>query len=227
MRQPAPRQKIRDVVADRLKSFIADSGFRPGDRLPTESALAERFGVNRLSLREATKALEFLGIVESKPGVGLTVGRITVQRMTAHLGFHPALQDAPAIQLVESRIIIEDGVLPHVLRRMRADPAAGESLDRINDELRRADDLEVWIEHDIAFHRRLVELSGLAPLLAFNDLLAAFFHRFRESVERAEWEAGVESHQRIIDALRARRLGAAREELRTHIQSHLHRSGIS
>src|SRR4051812_22417259 len=133
MRETAPRQKIRDVVADQLRSFITDSGFKPGDRLPTETALAAQFGVNRLSLREATKALEFLGIVESKPGVGLTVGRITVQRMTAHLGFHPALQDAPAVQLVETRIVIETGVLPHVIRRMRADPAAYESLARIND----------------------------------------------------------------------------------------------
>jgi DNA-binding transcriptional MocR family regulator len=37
-------------------------------RLPTESQLAETFGISRLSLREATKALEFLGIVESKTG---------------------------------------------------------------------------------------------------------------------------------------------------------------
>jgi DNA-binding FadR family transcriptional regulator len=34
---------------------------KPGDRLPTENELAAGFGVNRLSLREATKALEFLG----------------------------------------------------------------------------------------------------------------------------------------------------------------------
>ena len=57
------RAKLRDVVADRLRAFISHENLKPGDRLPTETQLAVRFGVSRLSLREATKWLEFLGIV--------------------------------------------------------------------------------------------------------------------------------------------------------------------
>ncbi|MHC5540932.1 FadR/GntR family transcriptional regulator, partial [Singulisphaera rosea] len=49
-----PRQKIRDVVVERLKSYITSGGLKPGDRLPNESELAATFGVSRLSLREAT-----------------------------------------------------------------------------------------------------------------------------------------------------------------------------
>ena len=71
MLKSVERSKIRDVVAGRLKDLIAEGNLQPGDRLPTETELATRFGVNRLSLREATKALEFLGIVEAKPGRGL------------------------------------------------------------------------------------------------------------------------------------------------------------
>ena len=79
MLETLPRRKIRDVVADRLKSYIQSENLVPGDRLPTETELAEMFGVSRLSLREATKALEFLGILESRTGVGLTVGRIDLE----------------------------------------------------------------------------------------------------------------------------------------------------
>ncbi len=53
MLETLPKQKIRDVVADRIKSFIATEKLMPGDRLPTETELAEQFGVSRLSLREA------------------------------------------------------------------------------------------------------------------------------------------------------------------------------
>jgi len=56
--------------------------------------------------------------------------------------------------------------------------------------------------------------------LTFSDLLAAFFQQFRESVKKAEWKVGIESHQRIIDALRAERLNDAREELQRHIEYH-------
>ncbi len=98
-----PRRKIRDEVAQQIKLLIASERLDYGDRLPNENELAVRFGVSRLSVREATKALEFLGIVESKTGVGLAVGQIDLARVTDHLGFHPALHRVDPCQLVDSR----------------------------------------------------------------------------------------------------------------------------
>jgi GntR family transcriptional repressor for pyruvate dehydrogenase complex len=214
------RPTIRDEVARRLKIFIAEGNLKSGDRLPTEAQLAERFGVSRLSLREATKSLEFLGIVEAKPGRGLTVGRMNMERVTEYLGFHPALQDIAPEVLIDTRAVIEVGVLPQVAERMKRDPELYERLDRINEGLRQAKTLERWVELDIAFHRDLIAASGLSPLLAFGDVLAVFFRRFRESVKQAEWGVGVASHQKIIDDLRAGRVRQAGRELRGHIESH-------
>jgi DNA-binding FadR family transcriptional regulator len=214
------RKKIRDVVAGELKAYIAGRRLKPGDRLPTETQLAAQFGVSRLSLREATKSLEFLGILEAKPGLGLTVGQVRLEQVTEYLHFHPALQQASAAELIETRIVIETGVLPHVVRRMRDDPAIYRQLNRLNDRLRKTRTLARWIATDIALHRFLVEASGLAPLVAFNDLLTVFFQRFRESVRQAELKQGIDSHQRLIDALRNGRLELAGDELRRHIESH-------
>lgn len=221
------RPKLRDVVAQRLKDYISSEKLRPGDRLPTENQLADQFGVSRLSLREATKALEFLGIVEARPGRGLTVGQVTIERMTEYLGFHPALQDASPVQLIETRIIIETGVLPQVMRQMKVDPSIQETLNKINDRLRTAHTVQRWVELDLAFHHCLLESSGLSPLIAFNDLLAVFFKRFRESVKKAEWKHGIDSHQRLIDHLSRGRLDEACAELRDHIESHRLRVEVS
>ena len=120
-------------------------------------------------------------------------------------------------------MVIETGVLPYVVQRMQADPGIYEALHEIVGRMRRARSLSDRVELDIAFHRRLVEASGLSPLLTFSDLLAVFFRKFRESLRHADWEAGIESHQRLIDALRAGRLAAAREELQQHIESHQQR----
>jgi DNA-binding FadR family transcriptional regulator len=103
---------------------------------------------------------------------------------------------------------------------MQTDAAIYAELNGINAALRKTRALKQWIDLDIAFHRRLVESSGLSTLLTFNDLLAVFFRRFRESVKKAEWLLGIESHQRIIDNLRDQNLDAAREELRLHIKNH-------
>lgn len=223
MLETVKRPKLREVVAHRLKSYIAEGNLKSGDQLPTETQLATRFGVSRLSLREATKALEFIGIVESKPGKGLTVGRVNMERVTEYLGFHPALHDVSPLELIDTRVVIETGVLLHVAARMKRDPALYAGLNGINEELRQARTVERWVELDLAFHRGLIAASGLSPLLAFGDVLAVFFQRFRESVKVAEWAKGIESHQRILDALASDRVPEADRELRIHIESHRQR----
>ncbi|MCP4175298.1 MAG: FadR family transcriptional regulator [Fuerstiella sp.] len=220
MLKTLPKRKIRDVIAERLKSHIVSEGLVPGDRLPNETELAEQFGVSRLSLREATKALEFLGIVESRTGVGLTVGHIDMDRVTSHLGFHPALHQADPSSLIDSRIVIETGVMPHVARRMAGDPSIYKKLRGIVDRFRTARKLQQWIDLDIEFHRTLLSASGLSPLVAFSDLLQVFFRQFRDSVKTAEWKSGIASHQRIIDCLQDGDVQNAVDEVRDHIGSH-------
>lgn len=215
--------KIRDEVASRLQSFIHTRKLRSGDRLPTEVQLASTFGVSRLSVREATKSLEYLGVVHSKPGSGLSVGHVNLRRIAEVMAFHPALQDASRPQLIETRIVIETGVLPHVMRRMTEDPAVYDHLRAIVDRMRGVSNRPDWIEQDVAFHRSLIEASQLSPLLAFNELLVFFFQEFRESVLPSEFAASVDSHLRLIELLRDQQLGAACEELKSHIEIHKNR----
>lgn len=221
--QALRRPKVRDQATEQIKQYIVERKLAPGDRLPTETQLAETLGISRLSLREATKSLEFLGIVQSKTGVGLTVGRIDMGRVAKHLGFHSGLLDVDPLQLIDSRVILETGVLPHVARRMRDDPAIETWLRELVEKFRSARDLKTWIELDIQFHRLLLDASGLQPLVAFGDLLHIFFQRFRESVKKAEWKLGVESHQRLVDQLAKGQIQAATVELRKHIESHRER----
>lgn len=212
------RPKLRDVVADRLKSYILDEGLKSGDRLPTESDLARRFGVSRLSLREATKSLEFLGILESRPGRGLSVGRVDMDRVTEYLGFHPVLQDLPSRVLIDTRVVLESGVLPHVARRMAADPSLFETLDATNRQLACCRDLVEGVDLDRRFHHQLVAASGLTPFLAFGDLLAVFFRRFGEHLDV---DAAVRGHRIIIDALRSGDVAEADREVREHVEFYL------
>ncbi len=217
------RRKVRDQAADLIKQYIIVQNLVPGDRLPTETQLAETLGISRLSVREATKSLEFLGIVQSKTGVGLTVGRIDMGRVTEHLGFHAGLLDVDPQQLIDSRVILETGVLPHVARRMAIDKSIEQRLRALLDRFRSTRDLKTWIELDIQFHRSLLEASGLQPLVAFGDLLHIFFRRFRESVKKGGWKVGIDSHQRLVDLLAADDVEAATAELRQHIESHRER----
>lgn len=222
--QTISRQKMGDQVSEQIKQYIVEKKLAPGDRLPTERQLAETFGISRLSVREVTKTFEALGIVESKPGVGLTVGRVSMERLTGHLGFHSGLLDADPQQLIDTRVIIETGALPHVARRMADDPAIETQLRQIAEQFGTAEDLKSLVAIDTQFHHALIEASGLRPLVAFGDLLAVFFQRFREAIGKVEYrKVGVENHLRLVDLLAAGRVDAAVADLREQIESNKER----
>lgn len=222
--QPLPRPKVRDQVSDHIKQYIIERNLVPGDRLPSETQLAEAFGISRLGVREATKALEFLGVVKSKTGVGLTVGRLDMGRLTKHLGFHAGLLDADPQQLIDSRVVIETGVLPHVARRMTEDASIEARLRALAEKFGTARSLKESLAIDIKFHHALMDASGLQPIVAFGDLLEIFFARFREAIGKVkDRNVGLENHRRLVDLLAAGRVEEAITESRRQIEENKER----
>ena len=214
------RRNLSEVVIERIKQYIIDNKLKPGDRLPTEQELADRFGVSRVSTREATKALGFLGIIEAAPRRGLVVGQVDMKRVTSYLGFHLAISDFPRSQLLDARMVIETGALAHVMRQMSDDPTLHERLTQEADKVRQADELDERITADVAFHRALLDASGVQPLLAFHDLMTIFFDRFRRSLAGGNWENGMKQHQQILDCLRDGDLKQASDIMSRHLDHH-------
>jgi DNA-binding FadR family transcriptional regulator len=62
-----------ELVAERILLLIAESGLRPGDRMPTENELAARLDTSRSMVREAVKILSAIGRVRAQKGRGLYV----------------------------------------------------------------------------------------------------------------------------------------------------------
>lgn len=220
MPETIARKNLGEVVAERIKQYIIDHKLKPGDRLPTEQEFADRFGVSRISTREATKALGFLGIIDAAPRRGLAVGQVNMKRLTNYLGFHLAIGDYPASQLLDGRIVIETGILPHLIKQMSADPELHAKLTAVADRIRVAKTLDDRIVADVAFHRALLDASGIQPLVAFHDLLTIFFDRFRRSLAEADWDNGARQHQELLDLVRAGDLGRAVELLSKHLDCH-------
>jgi GntR family transcriptional repressor for pyruvate dehydrogenase complex len=213
------RQRISDVLIGEIHDLIVKKQLSPGDRLPTEQEMADLFGVSRLAVREATKALGFLGIIESSPRRGLTVGTLGIERLISLVKVHPGSRNVTAEELIATRIVIETGALPYVMRRMAAEPQVYHRLRDTNEKMRASIRQEEWIRHDISFHNSLLNESGLHTLVAFAQLLEVFFRKFREDITDEEWRAGLKSHERIIDFLAKGSLVEAVDELSAHISS--------
>jgi GntR family transcriptional regulator, transcriptional repressor for pyruvate dehydrogenase complex len=215
-----PKVSKSEFVASSIRDYITEEGLKPGDRLPTEADFADRFGVSRVAVREATKVLAFLGVIDAAPRRGLTVGDFSMEKLSGYLGFHFNICDYPVEELLDTRIILEVGGLPHVARRMQQDPSIYERWNDLNARMRETTELADWVALDMQFHCELVASTNLRGLATLNELVQIFFRRFREDFPRKEWSKGVESHQVIMDALRTGDSEAAAAELTRHINSH-------
>jgi len=208
------RKRLSEQLTAQLRTHIIQKGLKPGDPLWTEQEMMEEFGVSRSVVREATKALDFLGIIEAVPSRGMVLDSFNFDRVSEYFGFHFALSNYPWIQLFQARMVIETGALFYTMQAMKRNPALYGQLLASAQAAPENDDIAQWTAYDIAFHRGLVESSGIAPLASFSDLLQAFFRESRPflglSTESKDF------HVQIIEALRAEKLDVAADIMRNH-----------
>ncbi|KIL43827.1 FadR/GntR family transcriptional regulator [Jeotgalibacillus soli] len=90
-----PHSKIYISIVHQLNEMILRDGLSTGDRLPSERELSERLGVGRSSVREAFRALELLGLIETRHGEGTFLRDFRDHRLVELLGMF-VIQDRQA-----------------------------------------------------------------------------------------------------------------------------------
>jgi DNA-binding FadR family transcriptional regulator len=165
----------REDTAHRLRSFIADGRYQPGDRLPPERQLIEMLQVTRSSLRRALERLENEGAIWRHVGKGTFVGPSGVPVEDELLSV--AHQMTP-IKLMRARLSIEPA-----LAREAAINASGEAVAQIFAATKRAQASASWTEYerqDDAFHRAIAEASD-------NLLLVTLYHKLNQVQRAVAW----------------------------------------
>lgn len=207
-----PRRSYR-AIADQVLDLVAERGLAPGDRLPAERDLAERFGVSRPSLREALIALEVEGRVEIRMGSGIYVGA----RPPA-----PAIEGESPFEVLQARALVESAIAEEAARR--GDPATVADMDRILARMAEATgDPARAMDLDGAFHIAVASGTGnrlLADMTAdlYRLRMSPFFTRLAAHFEGpGTWRLALAEHGAIRDAIAARDAGAAREAMRHHL----------
>src|SRR5438552_14971233 len=100
--------RLFEQIVQQVEDSILKGQLKPGDQLPAERDLAQRFGVSRTAVREAVKALREKGLVEAFSGRGTFITDGTSQAVKQSLDLHARIaQPEGAIQLVEVREILE------------------------------------------------------------------------------------------------------------------------
>jgi DNA-binding GntR family transcriptional regulator len=138
------RAILREQVKEILLQRILDGEYKPGDRL-VELQIAQEFGVSQAPVREALRELEALGFVESEPYRGSRVRAITKAELTEIYPVRAALEEVAARAAAE-RLAGNVEALGAELEAMHVAAEKG--------------DLYEQVQHDVEFHRLIVEASG-------------------------------------------------------------------
>lgn len=175
-------------IEQALEAEIASEGLAPGDRLPTEHALAERFGVNRHTVRQALGALEERGVVRVEQGRGTFVHddpvAYAVRKRTRFSETIRRQNREPHSRLVRSGVVAAEAAIARPLGLKR-----GESVIL----------LETLGEAD---GRPISLASHYFPACRVPDMIAAY--RAEESITRALARCGIADYTRKSTRVTAR-----------------------
>lgn len=207
--------------ASMLRAFIADGGYKPGDRIPAERDLMVRLGVRRSVLRKALDTLEREGSIWRHVGKGTFVASQGLQSGSGSLA--ALIQQVTPVELMRTRLSLEP-----LISREAAINASEEAVIRLKLARDRAVAATTWEEYeaqDDALHRRIAEASDNVLLLSLFDHLnsvrrAVAWNTVRRGSDCPPRDhTSFAEHDDVVAAIEARDPAAAQAAMRAHLDS--------
>lgn len=168
--RPAPRAYQR--IVDHVEGAVAAGELKPGDRLPSERELVERFGVARSSVREALRVLESKELVRSRPGDprGPLVLPFSIEPMRRSMALLTSSRTLTLPELVQFRMVVDASTnLMAAMRRTDAQLLAMErNIARMRESM--AVGYEVFGRADLEFHELVAEAAGNKMIQVCGDV---------------------------------------------------------
>jgi len=227
------REPIHDELIARLKELITTEGLQPGDRLPGEEQLSERLGVGRPALREAFRALEAVGAIETRKGVGRFVGSFAADAYVRNFTTDSLIASFSELELAETRCLLEIASLPTVIDRLTDDDfdELRSLLASMQEKIQRR---AVFLAEDLGMHRVLMRHAENRLIATMLDAVYALSLARLKSPQAidAQFDSGrsaidVEQHTRLAEAVFARDSALAQQRLMEHFETTAERQGFT
>lgn len=211
-------QKEQRSIIARLKELINNKNYEPGDKLPSERMLSEKFNVTRSNLREALQTLEFYGLVKSIPQSGTFVADIGITALNGMIDDILGMPSPSFKDLVEARIFLElKGVKLAALRRTTHDIINIENaLAEYSDKVIRGEDA---VQEDLLFHLAIAKASGNPTISSFmlkiTPEIITNFEKHHVCDKDTAFK-GIQEHKEILDAIKEQNSSAAKSAMKKH-----------
>ena len=214
-------QSTKKMIISSLKDLINFKNLEPGDKLPSERMLSEKFNVSRGNLRDALQTLEYYGLVKSIPQSGTFVADIGITALNGMIDDILSLPVPSFKELVEARIFLElKGVKLAAIRRTTDDLIRMENaLKAYSDKVNAGEDA---VQEDLLFHLAIARASGNPTLNTFMlKITPEIINNFEKHhvCDKDTAFIGIQEHNAIINAIRDNDPAAAKDAMKKHFKA--------
>ncbi|MFS2323895.1 transcriptional regulator NanR [Brucella sp. H1_1004] len=221
--EPIIRRKLSDEVFDRLENMITSGELTPGDEMPSERVLMERFGVGRPAIREAMQSLAKMGLVSISHGERAKVLKLTARSIFQQVDPTAKIMLAQSIDSLEhlknARIFFERGIAREAA--LKATPQDVADLKAIVDRQRASlGEADAFISADMDFHIRIAKISGNPIFVGLSEAMLAWLREYHTHmlIWTGKENFTLVEHEEILDRIAAKDADGAEGAMRHHLE---------
>ena len=199
------------VVREYIRTLIVSQGLKPGDMLPCEGEIAATLDISKSCVREATHALESIGLIEIRHGIGLVLRDFNLDAVGDIFDYSFVLNPSLVLDLYDLRRQLESSLMPRIVEEVQ-EP----HLQRCEEILSEWENLCVsgspTYEADCLFHETLYSVVGNRMLTTLCHIFWTTFRALEENellrrnqpVTQETTRKTIDDHRRILAAVRSR-----------------------
>lgn len=200
---PLKKKSVVMLVIDRIKQALINGELKPGDFIPSESELTQNLGVGKSSVREATKMLQAMGVLEVKRGQGTVIRKNPDEDALNPMVFQLILAKGIPQDLIDLRKMFEPAY-----SIMAMEKATDEDILTIEKTLLSFEDvIRNGIQdssHDLAFHMAVLFATHNRMVIRIGKTLMELFDASIETSMKVLPDVALKDHKAIFKALRER-----------------------
>ncbi len=214
-------QELQNTVIDKIRGLINYKNLEPGDKLPSERTLSEKFDVSRGVVREAIQKLEFYGLLKSIPQSGTFVADVGTIALNGIVDDILQLESPDFKSLVETRILLElKTVKLASLRRTEEDLESMKNA--LNAFKEKVMNNESAVQEDLLFHLAIAKASKNSTMntfmLSITPEIITNFEKYHVCNENKSVK-GIEEHTAIYEAIKNQDPTLAKEKMKIHFKT--------
>ncbi|MUU79363.1 FadR/GntR family transcriptional regulator [Winogradskyella endarachnes] len=213
--------ETQKLIISKIGELINVKNLEPGDKLPSERTLSEKFGVTRSNVRDAIQKLEFYGLLDSIPQSGTFVANIGVIAMNGMIEEILRIETPDFKSLVETRILLElKTVRLASIRRSKLD------LEKIKNALLAYEAKvlkgEDAVQEDLLFHLAIARACGNSSIntfmLSITPEIITNFEKYHVC-DKSLAQKGIDEHRAIFEAIKEQKPQVAKQKMKDHFSA--------